>query len=294
MNDIPNEESKFESTYLNINETVFKVKFKKGENKKDCIIWLPGRNDYFYHYHISEMLDKYDIYILIYRNCHEMKVDISDYFFDIKDVIDEINVLYTHFKINSYENVVLYGHSTGGLIATIYQNETVNKISKVVLNSPFYKYKLGTFDYYWFNYFMYYIIPIIPEFDLNKNTFKDNLYVNMLSEKFNIDTLYKKKYNVPVVSSWFRNITRYHSHITSNKVKLKYPTLMLYSDHSTNSKGSYKGDEVLDIKLNLDQVEHLGKCNLYLIKDACHDVLSSYYKYALDEAILRLTNFLES
>jgi len=294
MNDIPNEESKFESTYLNINETVFKVKFKKGENKKDCIIWLPGRNDYFYHYHISEMLDKYDIYILIYRNCHEMKVDISDYFFDIKDVIDEINVLYAHFKINSYENVVLYGHSTGGLIATIYQNETVNKISKVVLNSPFYKYKLGFFDYYWFNYFMYYIIPIIPEFDLNKNTFKDNLYVNMLSEKFNIDTLYKKKYNVPVVSSWFRNITKYHSHIKNNKVKLKYPTLMLYSDHSTNSKGSYKGDEVLDIKLNLDQVEHLGECNLFLIKDACHDVLSSYYKYALDEAILRLTNFLES
>ena len=37
MNDIPNEESKFESTYLNINETVFKVKFKKGENKKEVI-----------------------------------------------------------------------------------------------------------------------------------------------------------------------------------------------------------------------------------------------------------------
>ena len=61
MNDIPNEESRFESTYLNINETVFKVKFKKGENKKDCIIWLPGRNDYFYHinWNSNKMNDTY-------------------------------------------------------------------------------------------------------------------------------------------------------------------------------------------------------------------------------------------
>ena len=102
---------------------------------------------------------------------------ISDYFFDIKDVVEEIDVLYNYFNINNYDNVILYGHSTGGLIATIYQNSTKNKISKVVLNAPFYKYKLSCTDYYFFNYFLYYVIPFIPDFDLNNNTFKDNLYV---------------------------------------------------------------------------------------------------------------------
>ena len=116
----------------------------------------------------------------------------------------------------------------------------------------------------------------------------------MLSENFNINNLYKKKYNVPVVSSWFRNITKYHNEITNNKIKLKYESLILYSDHSTDVKGSNIGDEVLDIELNLKQVEHIGDCNLFLIKDACHDVLTSYHNYALNEAIIHLTNFLES
>ena len=49
MNDIPLEKSKFKEEFLKLNNDVFKVKYKKGGNRK-CIIWLPGRNDYFYHY----------------------------------------------------------------------------------------------------------------------------------------------------------------------------------------------------------------------------------------------------
>lgn len=294
MNNIPLEKSKFNEEFLKLNNDVFKVKYKKGGNRK-CIIWLPGRNDYFYHYHISEKLEDYDIYVLIYRNCHELKSDISDYFFDIKDVMEEIDELYNYFKINNYDNIVLYGHSTGGLIATIYQNDTENRVDKIVLNAPFYKYKLQGIEYYYFYYFLYYIIPLIPEFDLNKNTFKENKYVAMISEKFNVDCLYKKNYNVPVVSSWFRNITKYQYLISCDKIKLNSPSLILYSDHSADYKGSNKGDEVLDVELNLKQANFLGdKVKIKIIKDACHDVFVSYYEEALNESIDNLMDFLKS
>lgn len=292
MNDIPDEIDKFQNINLDIDETImFNVKYKKTNNKK-CIIWLPGRNDYFYHYHISSKLHNYDLYALNYRNCHPLKCDLSDYIDDIKKLFKEIDIIYEYFNINSYDEVILYGHSTGGLICTLYQFESKNKISKIILNAPWFHYKFNTFDHYIFHYLYYYIIPCIPEFDLIERSFNDNKYMTSLTEKFKIDKLFKKNYITPVISTWFRNIIKYQNNIYHKKIWLKYPTLALISDHNAEFKGAKKGDEILDINEHIKQLEKLGNNKLVLIKDATHDVLCSHYDYAIDQSLEEIKNFL--
>ena len=294
MNNIPEEYSKFKSVHLNLDkDTIFNVKYKNMNNNK-CIIWLPGRKDYFYHYHISQYLNDYDIYSPFYRNCHELKDDISDYIYDINQISDEIDVLYSHFNLNSYNEVILYGHSTGGLIAILYQQNTANKITKIVLNGPWLYYKFTPYEYYVFNYLLYYIIPYIPEYDLTNNkSFKNNKYVLMLSKKFSINELYKKNYLTPIISSWFRNIIKYHNDISCNKIKIKYETLILLSDHTAKFKGAEIGDEILDIKNHIDQIHKLGNnIKLHLIKDASHDVFVSFLDSAVEESFTKLKEFL--
>jgi len=294
MNDIPEEKSKFKSIHLNLDDNItFSVKYKKCNNSK-CIIWLPGRNDYFYHYHISQHFDDYDIYSILYRNCHELKEDVTDYIYDIKQSHNEIDMVYDYFNLNLYDEVILYGHSTGGLIAILYQDTTKNKINKMVLNAPWLHYKFNDYDHYIFNYLLYYIIPYMPEYDLTNNkSFRENKYVLMLSNKFNFDCIYKKKYNTPIISSWFRNIIKYHSDISNDKIKLKYETLILLSDHTSKYKGANTGDEVLDIDKHKEQILKLGhNIKLHLIKDASHDVFVSYKDSAIDESVNKLKDFL--
>lgn len=292
MNDIPDEINKFKHINLKLDDNIsFNIKYKMFKTKK-CIIWLPGRNDYFYHYHISNKLNEYDIFALNYRNCHPLKCDLSDYIDDIKKLFKEIDKLYDYFDINSYNEVILYGHSTGGLIVTLYQFETKNKINKIILNAPWFHYKFNNLDYYFFHYFYYFIIPYIPEYDLINRSFQDNKYMISLSEKFKIDKLYKKNYITPVISTWFRNIIKYQNDIYNKKIWFKYPTLALISDHTAEHKGAKKGDEILDITEHVKQLEKLGNNKLVLVKDATHDVLSSHYDYAIEESLNEIKNFL--
>lgn len=294
INDIPEEENLFDYIYLSLEEDQeFKINYKILNNNKKCIVWLPGRNDYFYHYHISSLIPDYDIFVINYRNNHEKRKGIPHYFYDLGDIFEEIDLTYEYFKINKYDEVVLYGHSTGGLISIVYQQHTDNKITKLLLNSPFLKYKFNMCDYCYFNYFIYYLIPCLPEFNISSKVYSNNEYTIMLSEKFNINYILKSNINLPVISTWFRNLIKYQNLIKSNNFKVKYPTLILYSDHHCKGEFNYVGDSVLDIKKNVEQIQFLGNlCSLKTIKNAVHDVLLSYYDEVRKESIDEFLNFL--
>ena len=53
------------------------------------------------------------------------------------------------------------------------------------------------------------------------------------------------------------------------------------------------GDEVLDIKINIEQVKHLGDlCNLKIVKNGVHDILTSFYEEVRNEGLNEFVNFL--
>lgn len=268
----------YKKIYLKINDVEYvKVNYKKKLENTKCIIWLPGRNDYFFHYHFTNLYPDYDIFALSMRNNHNRRKDVYNHIDDLKEHFLEIDTVYEYFNINSYEEVILYGHSTGGLISILYNKfNKKNKISKMILNSPFLKFKRHWIENLFLNWIGWFIFDFVPNINISFDIFKPNYYAINLSKRFKLNSMYKTFYNAPVISSWLINIMKHQYKITNNKIKINVPTLIFYCDKSYE-KHSDHGDSVLNIDENLKQVPKLFNNNsllsLHLIEDSMHDVL---------------------
>ena len=68
LNEITAESNLFETRTLTVNGNNFNV-IMKNSTKSKALLWLPGFNEYFYHYHISQELTDYDIYAIDFSSC---------------------------------------------------------------------------------------------------------------------------------------------------------------------------------------------------------------------------------
>ena len=66
---------------------------------KKAIIWIPGYNDYFYHYHISEKMKDIDFFAINLRNCGYSKEEncIPHYCNNLEEYFEEIDFLFEEF-----------------------------------------------------------------------------------------------------------------------------------------------------------------------------------------------------
>ncbi len=281
----------FKNIYLSINDEEYvKVRYKKTLLNKKCIIWIPGRNDYFFHYHFTNLYPDYDIFALSMRNNHNRRKDVYNHIDDVNNHKLEIDTVYENFNINMYEEVILYGHSTGGLICILYNKiNKKNKISKMILNSPFLMFKRHWIENFFLNWIGWFIFDFIPNINISFDIFKPNIYALNLSKRFKINPFYKTFYNVPVISSWLINIMKHQYQISLGKFKINIPTLVLYCDKSKNIENRY-GDSVLNIEGNLKQVPKLFNnsnfLSLHLVEDSVHDVLCSEGDVYNNETVL--------
>ena len=81
--------------YIGEKKTKIVINFKVNKNNKKAIIWIPGYNDYFYHYHISEKMKDIDFFVLNLRNCGYSKEEncIPHYCNNLEEYFEEIDFL---------------------------------------------------------------------------------------------------------------------------------------------------------------------------------------------------------
>ena len=116
-----------------------------------ALLWLPGRNDAFFHPHVASLLRRHgiDLYVLSYRsmgvcrklnlfdnpmhNSHVKSGSFSEYRADIKAALHHIKT-----KRMAYKRVLGYGHSSGApaLLDYVMANGD-GDFSAFVFNSPF-------------------------------------------------------------------------------------------------------------------------------------------------------------
>ena len=123
--------------------------FKQQTGNTRAMVWIPGRNDSFFHVHVLDRIlgAGFDVYALDLRRCGRAKYsldtgeettpelmahdshDFSEYFEEVDAVLKFIKTpqeLPTTGSIEdggcgkAYESVVMYSHSTGGLVAALY------------------------------------------------------------------------------------------------------------------------------------------------------------------------------
>ena len=164
--------------------------FKQMPGNEKALLWIPGRNDSFFHVHILDRIlnSGFDIFVLDLRRCGRSKFDVDGVTpciedmllghdsYDFSEYLEEMDVAISFLKRplpmsnviqgsnqlsltneigcgKYYENIVLYAHSTGALVAAMYgaDNSSNNgswrgAIDGYIFNSPFWSWNLP-----WYN-----------------------------------------------------------------------------------------------------------------------------------------------
>lgn len=106
-----------------------------------AVLYLHGRNDYFFQTHLADaFLDAgYEFYALDLRACgragagHPSPHDVRDLRVHDEEIAEALRIIREE---HGHDDVVLNGHSTGGLQAVVWASDHPGTVAAVTLNSP--------------------------------------------------------------------------------------------------------------------------------------------------------------
>lgn len=261
---------------------------KKAEHKTNkAVLYVHGFVDYFFQTEMAERFNQhgFDFYALDLRKYgrsylpHQTmyKVhDIAEYNADLHAALNQI-------AIEDHNQVLLCGHSTGGLTTTLFAAHHPQHplIKALWLNSPFYDFNMRAFE-------KKYLVPQIAKLgrkfpDLQFPSRLNKWYVPSLHQmyhgewRFNLEW---KKPSMPFVPLSFVSAIYEAQKEIHQGLKLTVPTLIMHS-HQTKyplrfNQAAQSSDVILNVK---DMIEHgqkfHGDVSFSEIHNALHDVVLS-------------------
>ncbi len=274
-------------------------------HKSDCsegagVLYVHGFNDYFFQKEMAEEfaahcydfyavdLRKYGRSILPGQRKFELR-DISEYFADIDSAIVQM-------KADGIRDIILAGHSTGGLTTAAYMAKCPDPaIKALILNSPFLDWNQSKFE-------EKFLIPAVRTFSplmkrLNIPQGDSDAYARSLLKSLGgewlYDTDWKLTVSPPVEASWIAAIDAAHD-IVQNDPGIAVPILLMHSDRSVK-KGDpadayNRADAVLDVedisrygrRLGLSVTEISVNGGLHDLVLSAPKVRSALYAYLFD------------
>ena len=218
-----------------------------------AVLYVHGYNDYFFQ---SEMAQRfvdhgYDFYavdlrkygrsILPGQSMFELH-DISEYYADIDSAL---TIMATE---GGAQQIVLMGHSTGGLSTSCYMARNPDpRVKALVLNSPFLDWNQSKFQ-------ERILIPMVRTFKNLAPAMKipqggDASYAHSLHRNFggewDYNLAWKLEHSPAVETSWLAAIDAAHD-IVQNTPRINIPILLMHSDTTVTSGN--RGDAVLDVE----------------------------------------------
>lgn len=252
-----------------------------------AVLYIHGYIDYFFQEHMAaEFCDKgwnfhaldlrkYGRSILSLQHPYYCR-SLDEYFADIDKAIEVI--LYERNK-----QVVLIGHSTGGLIASLYaaRGRYKDNICQLILNSPFFEFNTSLFKINISIPMAAFISRIFPY--AHKRNELSPLYApsvhRSMKGEWNFDLRLKPAEGVPLYFSWLGAIRKGQKEL-KNGLHIDIPILIIHSDASYSGKRWSDKYLSTDTVLNVDDITRYGS---YLGSDvtdiaipgAMHDVVLS-------------------
>ncbi len=265
------------------------------------VLYVHGFNDYFFQREMAlEFVSRgYDFYAVDLRRYGRSLMP-GQTPFDVRDMREyfaDIDSAMMQMRADGMRDVVLMGHSTGGLTTAYYMDVHPSPDVRVlVLNSPFLDWNQSAFQ-------EKILVPIVDVFhkafpNLKINQGDDTTYSHSLLKAFGGEWEYnvewKRPVSPPVTTSWIAAIDAAQAVLQADP-HIMVPILLMHSDH-TFAKGdapslAARSDVVLDVadisrigrRLGPDVTEitvHGGLHDLALsapeIRQALYDYLFAY------------------
>ena len=287
-------EGKVIATFIHSNQNV--------EGRKS-VVYIHGFNDYFFHPHLGEGFNKsgYNFYALDLRKYGRSLLPHQhpNYCRDISEYYEEITETLEIIKKENDNDIIILGHSTGGLIASMYANfgERKELITALILNSPFFEFNISETERN-INLFFAKIISFFMPY-ANKSKPLSKLYNSSLLKSYNgeweFNEEWKPERGFPAYFKWLIAIYDAQTKLKSDS-NISKPILVMHSTHSFTPKKWSNDILGMDIVLNIDHIKETGqklgkKVTFLPVKNAIHDIFLSK-KAVRDTAFNEMINWL--
>lgn len=253
-----------------------------------AVVYLHGYNDYFFQAEMGKLFNDsaYNFYAVDLRKYGRSILDNQQMFqvYDLDEYFADIDSVLSVTVADGNSELVLMGHSTGGLTLPYYLAKGRGKeypIVGLILNSPFLDMNL--------NWFMEgVLLPMVNWYSyLSKETkipqSMSMVYAETLLKEYHGEWSYnndwKLKVSPDVTSGWLSAIYRAQRYLQKG-VNIDIPILLAYSSKSANPKQwselCNRADIVLDVKDIVKYGAKLGDDITNLeVKDGIHDLALS-------------------
>lgn len=220
------------------------------------VLYVHGFNDYFFQREMGNEfishgydfyavdLRKYGRSILPGQRKFELR-DISEYFADIDSAL-------VIMEKSGLKEIIIVGHSTGGLTVSCYMNaRKPNSIKGMILNSPFLDWNLGKLEHLmWAVNALGKAFPNLPISQDHSTAYSESLLKRYHGE-WDYNTDWKLIESPDVTAGWIRAISNAHKSLRDGKADIRVPILLMYSSNSvygSNWEEKFNhGDGVLDV-----------------------------------------------
>ena len=258
------------------------------DTSRCAVLYVHGYNDYFFQSEMAQRfndegvnfyaidLRKYGRSLLAGQYEYEAR-DMSEYFVDIDSAINVI-------KHEGNERIILMGHSTGGLITSLYcHNHRVNlPVDALVLNSPFFEWNYNAV-------YRNFLIPAVsllgrffPDWNLPDASKISSYAMSLLREykgEWSFNTSWKKPQSRGERFGWIRAIDEGHK-VVQQEMELPCAVLLMRSDKSIRESQWTPDFQCADAVLSVDHISHYGTrigkdVTEVVINDGLHDLALS-------------------
>lgn len=263
------------------------VRKKAARPTRKAVLYIHGFLDYFFQTEMAEQFNQhgFDFYALDLHNYGRSHLphqtlyrvtELGEYDAEISQALEQIGQ-------EQHETVLLAGHSTGGLISTLYAAHYPEQplIKALWVNSPFYDFNLSALE-------KKVGLPMLSQLaqHLPRLRFPSGLnrwYVPSLHQQWygewNFNLNWKPQTYPKVELSFIRAIFEAQKEIHAG-VKIAIPVLVMHSHQSKNPKRWNKVAQCSDVILNVKDIQKnaekiCGKVTIQTINHGVHDLVLS-------------------
>lgn len=263
------------------------VRKKAAKSTAKAVLYIHGFLDYFFQKELAEQFNRqgYDFYALDLRKYGRSHLAHQDQFYvqNLNEYDAEITEALNIIVNEQHDAIVLSGHSTGGLITTLYAAHHPENtfIQALWVNSPFYDFNMNIFK-------KKFAVPQLSKIgkkfpklkflsELNK-FYVTSLHHSLQGEwDFNLD--WKPTHYPMVYLSFVHAIFEAQKEIHQG-IQLNIPVLVMHSARTTSPRKFNHDAQSSDIILN---VKHISKyankiqsdVTIVAVKDGLHDLILS-------------------
>ena len=266
------------------------IQSPKNKQGNKSVLYLHGFNDYFFQTHVADQFNQkgYNFFALDLRKYGRSLLPHQhpNYCRSLTEYFEEINRSVEIIQKETDKKITLIGHSTGGLIASVYLNigKYRERFDRLILNSPFFDFNINLFQRVFLLPLAGVVSSLFP-YAAQKKPFS-HLYGASLSQskygEWNYNKDWKPMEGFPAYFKWIYAVNRAQKKLRKHS-KIEIPILVLHSKRSTKPDKwkdiLKKSDMVLDVRHIRKYAVKLGpQVTLLAIEDAIHDVFLSKHE----------------